>query len=354
VQLSSALEAKREIFEKAFRFQAIPTADTAPTSDLERSIWLDPAGMSVTSQGADYRSPVMEVAVGIAPPKEGHGGDYRIALFLQHKKIIDSPLVGAITDIAKAEVDVRVSGRIRRLSRQWHQDICRPIRPGCSIGHHRVTAGTLGCFVKLEDGSICILSNNHVMAWTNRAKLGDPIIQPGKKDGGNKADHQIGTLHDFREIKMGGIEINYVDCAVAMPFPTVEKEFVALDGAGTLRGVRDGVPRIGTKVKKVGRTTGPTVGRIVAIEVDQVMVAMSSQGFSEIARFDGQISIEGHGAGAFSKGGDSGSIIVDEDGLAIGLLFAGSGSGGSNGLGLTFANPIHDVQTALDAQIYVP
>lgn len=354
MRLESALEAKQEIFRRAFAFDGLPAIDVAEAG-LRRAVWLDKAGLDVARQGAEYRSRKMEIAVGIAPPaREGQSEDYKIAVFLQNKKLQQSEYVDSITEIAHSEVDIRIAGRIRRLSRPWYQDVCRPLRPGCSIAHYRITAGTLGCFVKTrDDGSLCLLSNNHVLAWTNRGRLGDPIIQPGKSDGGSKADHQIGTLHKFAEIKMDGLDINYTDCAIAVPFPGIEKDHFNFDELGTLRGVAEDVPRTGSVVKKVGRTTGATTGRVTAIEVDQVMVAMSSQGFSEIARFDGQIAIEGYGAGAFSKSGDSGSLIVDSDGQAVGLLFAGSRDGGSNGRGLTFANPIRDVEAALDVQIYV-
>jgi hypothetical protein len=89
-------------------------------------------------------------------------------------------------------------------------------------------------------------------------------------------------------------------------------------------------------VAKVGRTTGPTQGRISAIEVDDVVVEYD---VGEVS-FDDQIEIESTGAGAFSAGGDSGSLILDEEFRACGLLFAGSETGGSNGRGLTYANPI--------------
>ncbi len=54
--------------------------------------------------------------------------------------------------------------------------------------------------------------------------------------------------------------------------------------------------------------------------------------------FDNQIEIEieGDGDGPFSGGGDSGSVIrTATDGQALGLLFAGSSTGGENGQVLT-------------------
>ena len=99
----------------------------------------------------------------------------------------------------------------------------------------------------------------------------------------------------------------------------------------------------GATVHKVGRTTGQTEGRITAIEIDNVSVEYDLGWL----RFDNQIEIEGAGQQAFCDSGDSGSLIVDEDLKAIGLLFAGGDSGGANHKGLTYANPIELVLNTL-------
>jgi len=65
------------------------------------------------------------------------------------------------------------------------------------------------------------------------------------------------------------------------------------------------------------------------------------------------LEIESSTGDPFSRGGDSGSLVVADGGLAFGLLFAGSDTGGSNGLGLTYANPIQTVLDAFDAELVV-
>ena len=102
-------------------------------------------------------------------------------------------------------------------------------------------------------------------------------------------------------------------------------------------------------VPKVGRTTGQTKGRITAFDIDNV----SLQYDMGILRFDNQFEIEGTGNEAFSDSGDSGSLIVDEQLRAIGLLFAGGDVGGSNGKGLTYANPIETVLDALKMDLEI-
>ena len=56
-----------------------------------------------------------------------------------------------------------------------------PVPCGVSIGHYNITAGTLGCLVEAS-GTVCILSNNHVLADTNNGVVGDDILQPGPCD----------------------------------------------------------------------------------------------------------------------------------------------------------------------------
>ena len=51
----------------------------------------------------------------------------------------------------------------------------RPAPCGCSIGHKDITAGTQGCLLYYGDKQV-ILSNNHVLARSNKGKIGDAIL----------------------------------------------------------------------------------------------------------------------------------------------------------------------------------
>ena len=67
-----------------------------------------------------------------------------------------------------------------------------------------------------------------------------------------------------------------------------------------------------------------------------------------VARFDDQIRIETVNENRFSDGGDSGSLILRNDGVPGGLLFAGSRTGGGMNRGMTFANPLDRVLSTLN------
>jgi hypothetical protein len=285
------------------------------------------------------------IALGLAPvgPDQVH-----LAIRLIGQADADVVLRG-LGDAARMEVDVRVIGAVRPLASpvDWSpaglQERVRPLRPGASIGHPDVTAGTLGGFVRRPgtDGLLA-LSNNHVLAHSNAATEGDPALQPGVADGGTVAD-RIGALTAFVRLAAG--PGNLVDAAVAALDSGVDADPTAYPG-GPLHApvvASDDVDP-DEQVEKVGRTTGHTRGRITAVEVDGVGVqydaASSVQG---VHMFDDQLEIDGL-TGAFSAGGDSGSVIWrSRDRAPVALLFAGSTVGGRAGGGLTFANPMATV-----------
>ena len=242
--------------------------------------------------------------------------------------------------------DVKAVGTLRPFQnpRERH----RPALGGVSLGHYQVTTGTFGCVV-IKDGQKYILSNNHVLANSNEARIGDAILQPGSYDGGIESKDQIAQLYEFVPIYFEGgngdvppfgiarfiaatvntlapllgsnsrlkpyrvqQEVNTVDCAIAKPLNLSDVGERVLE-IGTITGVQEG--ELGMQVQKSGRTTGLTTGVIEQIDVS----AQVSYGTNKTALFQDQLM-----AGAMSQGGDSGSVVLDKNNRLVGLLFAGS------------------------------
>jgi hypothetical protein len=291
----------------------------------------------------ERRQPTL--ALGIAPTKRK---GYVLAVRVQRRGMLKSPHLDAIRARAKGEVDMRFIGRVVKRSAPVFRSRQRPLIIGSSIAHYEVTAGTLGCFVRLNKGGHeRILSNNHVLADENRAEIGDPILQPGRFDGGQRPRDVVGSLSASVRLQLR--RPNVVDCALAT-IDGVEYDPNRLRGAGRLMGMALAPPEEDERVEKLGRTTGHTRGRVTAFELDDVVVSYDMGNL----RFDGALEIEGVGRNAFSAGGDSGSLIFTSgEKPARALLFAGGDQGGSNGAGLTYANPLETVLSRLDATLLV-
>src|SRR5207237_10152249 len=125
---------------------------------------------------------------------------------------------------------------------------------------------------------------------------------------------------------------NLVDAAVAEP---IEASLVAPDilDIGRVSGTTDAA--IGLAVRKSGRTTALTAGHVTAVDATVEV----DYGGGKTAIFRGQIVSD-----MLSKGGDSGSLVVDDRSRAVGLLFAG-------GPTTTLINPIGAVMQFLDVVI---
>lgn len=308
---------------------------------------------------------------------KGHSTDEKSIIILVKEKldedelgrrhIIPEKIEEVTTDVIEVgEIELLTSkGNLNRTKRN------RPAQPGISIGHYKISAGTFGAVVKdKETKKLLILSNNHVLAnltsgHDDRAEIGDPILQPGRHDGGEEENDIIGHLERFVPLKkksstsscqiangveniLNGIselikfpyqikflrrmsEANLVDCAVAKP---VSEDLIKSDilELGRIEGTVK--PEIGVEVIKSGRTSGVTTAKIRVINAT-VEVNVTA---TEKATFKNQII-----TGALSKPGDSGSLVLNKDNKAVGLLFAGSNMS-------TICNPINHVMEELEIE----
>ncbi len=275
---------------------------------------------------------------------------------LSSEDVVPREIEDVVTDVVQV-------GTIRAFAERT--DRWRPAPGGVSIGHYKISAGTLGAVVRDKTtGHKMILSNNHVLANGNDAAQGDEILQPGPFDGGSVGEDVIarldrfipimfgtappdcglarwvavfcnglagifGSSHRFQTIKTSA-ETNRVDAAVALPLSgeLVSDEILEI---GQVNGWTEDV-QVGTVVKKSGRTTELTEDSVQVLDA----TVNVQYGEGRTATFTGQIV-----AGPMSQPGDSGSLVVDSQNRSVGLLFAGSDQ-------TTVLNPIQDVISLLD------
>jgi hypothetical protein len=216
---------------------------------------------------------------------------------------------------------------------------------------HTITCcgGTLGSLVT-RGGTQYILSNTHVLARTDIAQLGDPIIEPGLIDTStctSSGARTVANLSAFYNLENGPLP--KIDAAIAQVIPgNVDPagNILYLGATADANGVPvPGAPHEGTgvtatlgmAVAKSGRSTGLTCSTVlvVAVNVNAVQYQKGcGTGPTFTVNYTNQVDIVG---GSFSAEGDSGSLIVSEASAdPVALLFAGSDMD-------TVGNPVGDV-----------
>jgi hypothetical protein len=199
-----------------------------------------------------------------------------------------------------------------------------PVKMGTSGGSKNdkstfyCCGGTLGSLV-LRDGVLSILSNNHVLGRSGSAVAGEDTVQPGLIDSNCSATNS-NIVGDYAGnlVPLGTAN---VDAAIATARSNVDASGAILDVGVPVSTVQ--APTINLPVKKSGRTTGLTTGAVKSINTTVTVQYQKGCGTGQKfnVSFTGQIV-----TGAMSAGGDSGSLLVSNDGTAnpVGLLFAGN------------------------------
>jgi len=251
-----------------------------------------------------------------------------------------------------------------------HQEV---IIGGISGANTNLTgqSGTIGYFCTRKSKfrrpkEIHLLSNSHVFADLQKARVddGDLIMQPSPGERGS--NRPIGTLVNFSALTFGGevTEPNHIDAAIAKLWAPQQHEAL-LPFIGAVKGyVAKKDIKIGEPARKCGRTTGYTEGRIFSIYLD---IWVRYDRTRQSAFFQNQLLVEPASPAfqEFVAKGDSGSLLVDAEQHAIGLIFGGMSDASAitppppntnavqrvSGYGV--ANPISDVLERLKIELLV-
>jgi hypothetical protein len=228
-------------------------------------------------------------------------------------------------------------------------------------------SGTLGALLRDGSGKQYLLSNNHVLARSDQAGVGDSVVQPGLIDnnctpsGDGAGTLPVGVLTAWLPLDSSATNADAAIAEVSSHAVDPAGNILELGGRlpdGTLTAAPPGISSTDGKgenaslqlrVAKSGRTTGLTCGGISAINVD-----VSVDYFRDCAEtkpyltktFTNQLGVSGN---RFSDAGDSGALVVDaENAEPIGLYFAGGTD--ASGVGQGVANPAGELLSELSAQ----
>jgi hypothetical protein len=213
--------------------------------------------------------------------------------------------------------------------------------------NHTITCcgGTLGSLVT-RGGTQYILSNNHVLAKSDTAAIGDPIVQPGLIDAGLTPDTKcdatqaatVANLSQFVNLEaQDSASSSNIDAAIAQVVPGAvdpQGNILYLGGAADSNGVPlPGAPdagagiiaTLGMPVAKSGRSTGLTCSTVLSVNINtsvEYNKSCDGSGASFTVEYNNQVDVTG---GDFAAEGDSGSLIVSQNTAdPVALLYAGS------------------------------
>lgn len=320
-------------------------------------------------------SNVVAVGIGVKESGEEFTDEISYRVFVPAKKNLDEltpeeiipPFINGIrTDVITPYVitdDSDVCGNER-----WALAEHRPLNAGIAISTDAIKVGTLGWFGKLADGTTVLLTNKHVLygdaEGIDKRKL--KTAQPQLGDPSNCCCCTCGSDNAIGEAIIGikdttpGTNTS-VDCAIAKISPAMAATIVlkitnestteVLKVKGTAAAV------VGDKVRKIGARSGFTKGTVIHLG-DIAVAAPKDADNKAIVIRTGQVLIipdatetyqvkEGVCKFAFSNGGDSGAVILNESNKIIALNWGGDRT--TNKVGITIASHIQNVLDKLSA-----
>ena len=191
-------------------------------------------------------------------------------------------------------------------------------------------SGTIGYFCTrrsklLRRKEVFMLSNSHVFVDLQDPKATDAdlIVQPSP--GERASNRPIGKLTNFSPLKFDAdtSEPNTIDAAIGKLWePQPHERLIPLIGA--IKGyVQKRDVEVGEPVRKFGRSTGYTEGRVFSIYLD-IWIRYDRTGRAAFFTNQFLIAPTSPAYEKFVTKGDSGSLLVDAEQRAVGLIFAGA------------------------------
>jgi hypothetical protein len=196
--------------------------------------------------------------------------------------------------------------------------------------------GTLGSAV-MCNGTLHVLSNNHVVGRSGSAVAGEDTMQPALIDNSCRttASNIVGDyLGDL--VPLGTANVDAALSVARAGAVNATGQILDIGSPCTI----PAAATAGMAVAKSGRTSGFTTGAVrdlnLTVSIQYQKGCNAGKKFS--VTFTNQVSVT---PGAFLVSGDSGSLMVtnDTNHQPVGLLYAGSSS-------IAIANPIQDVINA--------
>lgn len=288
-------------------------------------------------------------------------GALAIVVYVEEKKpksklgkdeVIPAEIEGIPTDVKEERIELHASrvpladvvplvdaGKYTTLHGGISIGPCRSVHlnpPDVPAPGDYIFAGTLGAIVKdRTTQAVMALTNFHVACVDNGWTVGDAMCQQSRVDGGSCPADTFGAL-------TRATLSEHVDGAV-ISINSAQTTDCSIEQIGAVKG--KAVAALNTAVRKRGRTTGLTYGKVTSVDASVTINYGDGLGSHTLKN---QIRVEPDTtqSAQFSDHGDSGSVVVDAENKVVGLLFGGSSAA-------TYANPIQSVLDELNVDLCV-
>jgi hypothetical protein len=227
-------------------------------------------------------------------------------------------------------------------------------------------SGTLGALIEDSTHRQYLLSNNHVLARSDQASVGEAIVQPGLIDNNCTPNgtgiSTMATLTGWLPLSSHSTNADAAIAAVALRSIDTTGSILELGTRqpdGSLASAPPGISStngkgetaaLEMKIAKSGRTTGLTCGSITAVDLDVTVDYFHDCAETQpylTKTFTDQLAVSGN---SFSDAGDSGALLVDTTNAEpVGLFFAGGND--ADGVSQGVASPAPEVLAELSAQL---
>ena len=204
-----------------------------------------------------------------------------------------------------------------------------------------MSSGTLGCLVEDPNQRLYLLSCAHVLSDAAGA-AGDPVVQPGTYFGGTTARDQIASLTRSLLLTSGVCIADAAIAEVSNPgVVTPIVRYVGLKPSGTRQ-----LTAVGVLVQKSGDMSGHTHGIVTGLH--GTVGPYAANGVGNIYFVDVVVT------SGMSRPGDSGSLLMDYTGQAIGVLFGGlkfAAAGAAPAYVVSWISPIEPILQNLGVRL---
>jgi hypothetical protein len=255
---------------------------------------------------------------------------------------VPAEIEGVVTDVLQRRYELQVlTKQLVDVTPQADTTHYATLQGGVSMGPSRaingfIFAGTLGAIViDNATNQHAALTNFHVACVDNTFSIGDRMVQPSRIDTGVVPTDEFGSL--ARETLSANVD------GAVISIDSGRSSQCQIADIGLVRGTT--AATLGMAVRKRGRTTLLTYGTVDGLSGSVNIDYGDGIGVRTLTN---QVSIAADTTRnpLFSDHGDSGSVIVDDSGFVVGLLFAGAGTS-------TVANPIAAVLSELNISMCV-